>query len=95
MPKLSFSDVRLNYDPSAPQQRFRAAGLEAAFAQPSAQLPSPPTWPADGVPQAISLTPPRSNACRTIVQCKEALIENHFPESPHGVKALPQLLKVL
>ncbi len=34
MPKLSFSDVRLNYDPSAPQQRFRDAGLGAAFASP-------------------------------------------------------------
>jgi hypothetical protein len=58
MPKLSFSDVRLNYDPSAPQQRFRAAGLEAAFAKPSAQLPSQPVWPADGVPKAIPLVPP-------------------------------------
>ena len=58
MPKLSFSDVRLNYDPSAPQQSFRAAGLEAAFANPSAQLPSQPAWPADGVPKAIPLVPP-------------------------------------
>jgi hypothetical protein len=56
MPELSFSDVRLNYDPSAPQERFRAAGLEAAFANPSAQLPSPPLWPSDGVPKPISLT---------------------------------------
>ena len=51
MPNLSFSDVRLNYDPSAPQQRFRAAGLEAAFAKPLAQSPSQPAWPADGVPK--------------------------------------------
>ena len=57
MPKLSFSDVRLNYDPSEPQQRFRDAGLEAAFAKPSAQLPSAPPWPAGGAPQPISLTP--------------------------------------
>ena len=57
MPNLSFSDVRLNYDPSAPQQRFRDAGLEAAFAEPSAQLPSAPPWPAGGAPQPISLTP--------------------------------------
>jgi uridine phosphorylase len=57
MPKLSFSDVRLNYDPSAPQQRFRDAGLEAAFAKPSAQLPSSPPWPAGGAPQPIPLTP--------------------------------------
>ena len=58
MPKLSFADVRLNYDPSAPQQRFREAGLEAAFANPSAQLPKAPPWPADGAPQPIALTPP-------------------------------------
>jgi nucleoside phosphorylase len=57
MPSLSFSDVRLNYDPSAPQQRFRDAGLEAAFADPSAQLPTAPPWPAGGEPQAITLTP--------------------------------------
>lgn len=57
MPNLNFADVRLNYDPSAPQQRFREAGLEAAFASPSAQLPNPPTWPADGVPKPIILTP--------------------------------------
>jgi hypothetical protein len=57
MAQLSFSDVRLNYDPSAPQQRFRDAGLEAAFASPSAQLPTAPAWPADGAPKPISLTP--------------------------------------
>jgi hypothetical protein len=57
MPKLSYADVRLNYDPSAPQQRFREAGLEAAFTEPSAQLPSTPPWPADGAPQPIVLTP--------------------------------------
>jgi hypothetical protein len=58
MSKLSFADVRLNYDPSAPQQRFREAGLEAAFASLSAQLPSGPPWPADGTPKPIALAPP-------------------------------------
>ena len=58
MANLSFSDVRLNYDPSAPQQRYRDAGLEAAFANPAAQLPTAPPWPADGVPTPILLTPP-------------------------------------
>jgi hypothetical protein len=57
MPKLSYADVRLNYDPSAPQHRFREAGLEAAFTEPSAQLPSAPPWPADGAPEPIVLTP--------------------------------------
>jgi len=53
--KLSYADVRLNYDPAAPQQRFRDAGLEAAFTQPSAQLPASIPWPADGVPKPITL----------------------------------------
>jgi hypothetical protein len=54
---LTYADVRLNYDPSAPQQRFREAGLEAAFEQPSAQLPTIPPWPADGAPKPVSLSP--------------------------------------
>jgi len=57
MSSLSLSDVRLNYDPSAPQQRFRDAGLEAAFLDPSALLPTIPAWPEGGPPQAVSLTP--------------------------------------
>ncbi len=57
MPNFNFADVRLNYDPSAPQQRFRDAGLEAAFASPASQLPNAPAWPADGAPKPIVLTP--------------------------------------
>jgi hypothetical protein len=57
MSSLSFADVRLNYDPAAPQQRFRDAGLEAAFLSPSEQLPKAPTWPEGGAPQAVPLTP--------------------------------------
>jgi hypothetical protein len=57
MSSLSLSDVRLNYDPSQPQQRFRDAGLEAAFLSPSALLPSVPAWPEGGAPRPISLTP--------------------------------------
>jgi hypothetical protein len=56
MSSLSFADVRLNYDPSAPQQRFRDAGLEAAFLSVSAQLPTAPAWPEDA-PRAVPLTP--------------------------------------
>ena len=37
---LTYGDVRLNYDLSAPQQRFRDAGFEAAFEEPSALLPT-------------------------------------------------------
>jgi hypothetical protein len=54
---ISYADVRLNYDPSAPQQRFRDAGLEAAFEQPSALLPKVPPWPNDGAPKPIALSP--------------------------------------
>jgi len=54
---LTYADVRLNYDPSAPQQRFRDAGLEAAFEEPSALLPTVPKWPDDGVPKPIDLSP--------------------------------------
>ena len=57
MSSLSFADVRLNYDPAAPQQRFRDSGLEAAFLSPSAQLPTAPSWPEGGAPKAIPLTP--------------------------------------
>ena len=54
---LNFEDVRLNYDPSQPQQRFRNAGLEAAFLAPAAQLPHTIPWPAGAAPTAIPLTP--------------------------------------
>jgi hypothetical protein len=57
MPSLTYSDVRLNYDPSQPQQRFRDAGLEAAFLSPSALLPTVPAWPDGGAPQPSPLTP--------------------------------------
>ena len=54
---LNFADVRLNYDPSQPQQRFRNAGLEAAFLAPAAQLPHAIPWPAGTAPAPITLTP--------------------------------------
>jgi hypothetical protein len=57
MSSLSFADLRLNYDPSAPQQRFRDAGLEAAFLSPSALLPTVPAWPDGGAPRPVPLTP--------------------------------------
>ena len=57
MATFNFADVKQNYDPSAPQGRFRAEGLEAAFLNPAAQLPKVPAWPADGVPKPIVLNP--------------------------------------
>jgi nucleoside phosphorylase len=55
---LNLADVKLNYDPSQPQQRFRNAGLEAAFLAPAAQLPHTVPWPAGAAPVAVPLTPP-------------------------------------
>src|ERR1700683_3816559 len=57
MSTLSFADVRLNYDPAAPQQRFRDAGLEAAFMSPAAQLPTAPSGPEGGAPKVIAVAP--------------------------------------
>ena len=56
MSSLSFADVRLNFDPSAPQKRFRDAGLEAASLSPSAMLPKEPKWPEGAAPRAVPLT---------------------------------------
>ena len=55
---LNLEDVKLNYDPSQPQQRFRDAGLEAAFLAPAAQLPHAIPWPAGAAPVAAPLNPP-------------------------------------
>jgi nucleoside phosphorylase len=55
---LDPADVRLNYDPSQPQQRFRNAGLEAAFLAPAAQLPQLIPWPAGAAPMGVPLKPP-------------------------------------
>jgi len=33
-------DIRLNFDPASPHRRFKAAGLEAAFASADALLPT-------------------------------------------------------
>ena len=54
---ITYADVRLNYDPSAPQQRYRDAGLEAASEDPATLLPTVPQWPTDGAPKPISLSP--------------------------------------
>ena len=49
---LDVDDLRLNYDPEAPQARFKAAGVEAAFLSESDRLPSAVPWP-----QATKPTP--------------------------------------
>jgi hypothetical protein len=56
---LDVDDIILNYDPAAPQKRFKAAGLEAAMLAPAAALPHPVPWPAGAAPKAAPLaTPP-------------------------------------
>lgn len=52
-------DVILNFDPAAPQHRFRAAGLHAAHAAAEAALPLSIPWPAGTAPTTAPLaTPP-------------------------------------
>jgi len=57
--RLDVDDIILNFDPAAPHQRFRAAGLEAALMPPAAALPGVIPWPAGAVPTPAPLaTPP-------------------------------------
>jgi uridine phosphorylase len=53
--KLNVDDIILNYDPAAPQQRFKAAGLEAAMMAPGSALPHTVPWPAGAAPKAAPL----------------------------------------
>jgi hypothetical protein len=58
MPKrLDVDDVVLNFDPAAPHERFRKAGLEAAHAAASDLLPKPVPWPAGAAPTPVPLNP--------------------------------------
>jgi hypothetical protein len=43
--RFNLDDVVLNYDPEAPQARFRKLGLEAASASRGDRLPRPVPWP--------------------------------------------------
>jgi hypothetical protein len=54
---LNVDDIILNFDPAAPQARFKHAGLEAALAPLGSALPHPIPWPAGGAPQPAPLTP--------------------------------------
>ena len=58
---LDVDDVRLNYDPSHPQQRFRDSGLDAAFLTPAVQLPDSVPWPAGAAPVALPEPLPRQS----------------------------------
>jgi nucleoside phosphorylase len=56
-PKINVEDLRLNYDPESPQERFKAAGIESAFLGASERLPSMVPWPATSKPTPEPLHP--------------------------------------
>jgi nucleoside phosphorylase len=56
--KWDVEDMYLNYDPEFPQERFRAAGLEAALRSATGRLPSPVPWPDGAAPKAAPLSEP-------------------------------------
>ncbi|MFZ3218154.1 MAG: hypothetical protein WA192_19015 [Candidatus Acidiferrales bacterium] len=54
--RAGLEDLRLNYNPESPQQRFVAAGVAAAQLTLSERLPSPVPWPAATAPTAAPLS---------------------------------------
>lgn len=52
---IDIEDLRLNYDPEFPQERFRAAGFEAAIKSSTGRLPSTVPWPPASKPIAAPL----------------------------------------
>jgi hypothetical protein len=49
--KIDRDDVHLNYNPEAPQERFKAAGLEAALIKNiTDRLPATIPWPTGKAP---------------------------------------------
>jgi hypothetical protein len=60
---VNVEDLRLNYDPESPQERFKAAGVESAFLSASERLPGMVPWPTATKPTPEPLTPaPPENA---------------------------------
>ena len=57
MSSLSFADVRLSYNPAAPQWRFRDAGLDAVVFSASAIRRKAPDGTKGGDPIAVPPTP--------------------------------------
>jgi hypothetical protein len=58
MSSLSFADVRLGYNPAAPQWRFRDGGLDAVVFSASASRRKAPDGTKDGTPIAVPPTTP-------------------------------------
>jgi hypothetical protein len=55
--RAGLEDLRLNYNPEAPQERFKAAGVEAAQLSQSERLPTAVPWPAATKPTPAPLNP--------------------------------------
>lgn len=55
---VDVEDLRLNFNPEAPQERFKAAGVEAAFLSESERLPSMVPWPTATKPTPEPLPKP-------------------------------------
>jgi len=54
---VNVADLWLNYDPEAPQKRFRNIGIAATKLKMSARLPGAVPWPAGWAPTAAPLNP--------------------------------------
>jgi nucleoside phosphorylase len=54
--KSHVEDIHLNYNPEAPQKRFKDAGLKAAFASADERLPAAVPWPSGKAPTAEPLS---------------------------------------
>ena len=63
MQHVNVEDLRLNYDPEKPQERFKAAGVEAAFLSESDRLPSTVPWPeaTKPTPKPLPQAPPETD----------------------------------
>jgi nucleoside phosphorylase len=54
---IDVEDLRLNYDPESPQERFKSAGVEGALMSASDRLPSMVPWPEATKPTPVPLKP--------------------------------------
>jgi hypothetical protein len=58
--RVNLDDIRLNFDPIEPQERFRAAGVRGAMLTAEQRMPSPVPWPDHALPKAVPLRAPPS-----------------------------------
>jgi hypothetical protein len=73
--RLDVEDLHLNYDPEAPQERFRFAGLEPTKLTTSERLPRPVPWPDASKPTVEPIHPaPRDTDDLTRFKGYEAIV---------------------